>query len=156
LPATTPLVPYSRRVTIWRSLPFGLAAVSLWLSACGGGGGGGGGAAQGSSVPPPGPATPEQTKVARLMNEIAEMTRSRGCEKSQECKAIGVGYTECGPRQYIVYCPRSTEEALLQEKVDELSKLEQAEAKHQSDPLPCRPLPNPEPEVFNGACRAKL
>jgi hypothetical protein len=135
-------------VKTWRSLLLGLAVASLWLSACG--------KPAASGPPPPSPPTPEQSKITRLMGEITEMTRPRGCATSKECKTVGVGYGGCAPRQYIVYCPRNVEEALLQQRLDELSKLEQAEAEHQGEPPPCRPPATPEPEVFEGACRAKL
>jgi hypothetical protein len=91
-----------------------------------------------------------------LQNDILDMTRPRGCAAAQECKSAGLGYGGCGPRQYIVYCPRNIDESLLQQRLDELTKLEQAEAQRQSEPPPCRPPSTPEPEVLDGVCRAKL
>jgi hypothetical protein len=131
-----------------RSLLSGLAAVSLLVSACGG--------PKEPGVPAPGPLTPEQEKIKRLLTEILDLARPSGCAAANECKTAALGFGGCGPRQYVVYCPRNVDAALLQQRLDELSKLEQAEAQRQGEPPPCHPPPAPEPEVLDGICRAKL
>lgn len=142
----------------WRWLPLAFAAVSLGLSACGKPAAGEKAAAEspGPPPPPPAPPTPEQAKITSLLTEIVDMTRPRGCTATKECKSVGVGYGGCGPRQYIVYCPRNVDEARLRERLDELTKLEQAEAARHGEPPPCRPPPTPEPEAVEGVCRAKM
>ncbi len=133
----------------WPWLSPGLVTAALWLSACGA-------PAGAPAPPPPRPGTPEQEKIARLLNEILDLTRPGGCKKAEECKAVGLGYSACGPRNYVVYCPRSVDEAPLQQKLDELSKLEQAEAERQGGQPPCQPPPAPQPETLDGVCRAKI
>ena len=41
-------------------------------------------------------------------------------------------------------------------KIDELTKLEEEDAKHVSDPPPCKQAVAPAPELAEGVCRAKL
>jgi hypothetical protein len=95
-------------------------------------------------------------RLGKLRNEILGLTPPRGCEKVEQCKALGLGYNRCGgPRQYVVYCGQGADEGALQEKTAELLKLEEEEATHQGEPPPCKKMAAPPIELVDGSCRAK-
>jgi len=96
-------------------------------------------------------------RLGKLRNEILALTPPTGCDKAAECKVIGIGYNRCGgPRQHVVYCGKGADEAALQEKTDELRRLEEEEAQLQGEPPPCKKVEPPQVELADRSCRAKI
>lgn len=67
----------------------------------------------------------DQGRVSRLEAEARALARTDGCASSDQCRSAPVGARPCGgPRDYIVYCARTTDSAALYRKLDELRQAE--------------------------------
>ncbi len=105
----------------------------------------------------PSEAAQRTDQLAKLRTEIYTLAEAHGCKAAAGCRVAGIGYNRCGgPRQHVVYCGAATDEVTLTRKIDELTKLEEEDAKHVSDPPPCKQAVAPAPELAEGVCRAKL
>lgn len=63
----------------------------------------------------------EQGRLTKLEAEARALARADGCSSSNECRTAPVGSRPCGgPRDYIVYCARTTDSVALFRKLDEL------------------------------------
>ena len=66
-----------------------------------------------------------QAEVTRLEARLRQLASSDGCDSAGQCKAAPVGERACGgPRDYVVYCTTSTDEARLLAVVDSLKDAE--------------------------------
>ena len=94
--------------------------------------------------------------LSKLRREIADLASPRGCKASAQCKAAPVGYNPCGgPRNYIVYCPLTTDEGALSGKLRELLQAEKERAAKSAPGDRCAPTPAVVAEAASGVCRAK-
>src|SRR5262245_46506865 len=67
----------------------------------------------------------DQGRIARLEADARALARTNGCSSSDQCRTAPVGARPCGgPRDYIVYCARTTDSAALFRKLDELRQAE--------------------------------
>src|SRR5262245_35945548 len=67
----------------------------------------------------------EQGRITRLEAEARALARTDGCSSLDQCRTAPVGSRPCGgPRDYIVYCARTTDSAALFRKLDELRQAE--------------------------------
>ena len=105
---------------------------------------------------------PEQTEqgtdeenIARLEREARSIAKTEGCGSADQCRAVPVGDRACGgPRDYIVYCARTTDSAALYRKLDELKKAEIAFNKKSGAMSTCEFRLPPGVEVSAGQCKA--
>lgn len=108
-----------------------------------------------------GPAKPEQAQALKqqaekLAAEAKTLAKVDGCAKVEECAVAGFGHKACGgPREFIAYCTKTTDEKALLSK---LTELEQAEQKWQTatgEVSTCSLTRRPPPRLEGGQCRTR-
>jgi hypothetical protein len=96
-----------------------------------------------------------QSEVIRLEAKLRNLASATGCDAAAQCKTAPVGDRACGgPREYVVYCPATTDETALLAVVD---SLKQAELRHNEKTgavSTCEFRTPPGVEISEGACRA--
>jgi hypothetical protein len=93
--------------------------------------------------------------LARLERELRALARVTGCDAASQCRSVAVGEKACGgPRAYLVYCPRSTDERALLAKAEELRRAERAWNQANQIVSTCEMLLEPRLELAGGQCRA--
>ena len=102
------------------------------------------------------PGTPAAGTVppsGNLLAEIRALAKPDGCASAGECQSLPVGRKACGgPRDYVVFCPKSTNVATLRAKIAELYRVDEAAAKNSvSD---CMLVTPPRVTLSGGVCRA--
>ena len=87
-----------------------------------------------------------------LLAEIRALAKPEGCATAGDCRTLPVGRKACGgPRMYVVYCPKRTNESALKTKIAELDRVDAEAAKNTvSD---CALVVAPRVTVSGGACR---
>ena len=74
---------------------------------------------------PDAPAAGSEQPSGDLLAQIRALAKPEGCATTGECRSLPVGRKACGgPRTYVIYCPRSTNEAALKAKIAELERLD--------------------------------
>jgi hypothetical protein len=69
-----------------------------------------------------------QAEVARLERRLRDLAIPSGCDSAGQCKTAPIGERACGgPREYVLYCPLTSNEPELLAVVD---SLKQAEMRH--------------------------
>lgn len=69
----------------------------------------------------------DSATVARLEREARALARADGCSAGGDCRAAPLGARPCGgPRDYLVYCARTTDSSALYRKLEELRQAETA------------------------------
>ncbi len=105
--------------------------------------------------PPPTSSAINQATVAKLEAEARALAKTEGCASSGQCKAAPMGSKPCGgPREYIVFCPLTTNELALTRKLDELRVAEERYNRENGLISDCRFVTEPRVEAVNGVCRA--
>ena len=98
----------------------------------------------------------DRALLERLEREARALATTSGCESATSCKAAPVGAKACGgPRGYLVYCVRSTDEPALLAKLDTLQRLEREFNTRHNIISTCEFISPPEVEVAGGVCRAR-
>ena len=91
----------------------------------------------------------------RLEVEARALAKTSGCDQASQCRTAPVGSKPCGgPRGYLVYCPRTTDERALLRKLDELRRAEAERNSREGMMSDCSLTPEPKVEVVGGSCRA--
>lgn len=101
---------------------------------------------------PDAPGAGTDQRSTELFAEIRALAKPEGCASAGQCRSLPIGRKACGgPRAYVVYCPRSTNEGALKAKIAELERVDLEAAKHTvSD---CMLVVAPRIVVSGGACR---
>jgi hypothetical protein len=108
-----------------------------------------------------GPAKPEQAQALKqqaekLATEAKALAKVDGCAKVEECAVAGFGHKACGgPREYIAYCSKTTDEKALQSKLAELEKAEQKWQAETGEVSNCGLTRRPPPRFVEGQCRTR-
>jgi hypothetical protein len=99
---------------------------------------------------------PDDTaRIARLEREARALASPGGCEAASSCRTAPVGSRGCGgPRDYLVYCPASTDTAALQRTLDELARVESAYNEREGVVSTCQLRLPPAVSVSGGRCVA--
>jgi hypothetical protein len=93
--------------------------------------------------------------VDALETELRALAKVEGCTAASQCRSVPVGATPCGgPRAYLPYCPRATDERALLAKARELERAEQEANRANQRVGTCEFLAPPTLELVGGACRA--
>jgi hypothetical protein len=103
---------------------------------------------------PDAPAAGSDQPSGDLLSQIRALAKPEGCATAGECRTLPVGRKACGgPRTYVVYCPKTTNESALKAKIAELDRADAEAAKHtMSD---CAMVLPPKISVSGGACRSQ-
>jgi len=98
----------------------------------------------------------EWAAIGQLEAQAKSLAKTDGCNASDDCATGAIGRKACGsPRDYLVYCKRTTDVAALNAKLEEIVKAEAAyNAKYQVVSTCEMRLP-PEVEASGGSCRAR-
>ena len=105
---------------------------------------------------PPANETP-RARIQRLESEARALARSDGCQTAGECRTAPVGDRPCGgPRDYVVYCSRTTDSVALFRKLDDLARAERAYNVQEGLMSTCEFRMPPEVVLSAGACRAAV
>lgn len=95
-----------------------------------------------------------QSEVTRLEARLRSLASATGCDAAAQCRTAPVGDRACGgPRDYVVYCPASTDEPALLAVVDSLRDAERRLNEATGAVSTCEMRLPPEVEVSAGACR---
>jgi hypothetical protein len=107
--------------------------------------------------PPPASVTEnDQERIARLEREARALAKTDGCSSADQCRAAPVGERACGgPRDYVVYCARTTDSAGLYRKLAELRQAEIEYNKKTGAMSTCEFRTPPELALQGGSCKAR-
>lgn len=104
----------------------------------------------------PHPSESDQDRMARLEREARALAKADGCTSADQCRAAPVGERPCGgPRDYVVYCARTTDSAGLYRKLAELRQAEMAYNKKSGAMSTCEFRTSPEVGISSGSCKAR-
>lgn len=96
-----------------------------------------------------------QAEVERLERRLRELAIAEGCDSSGQCKTAPVGERACGgPREYVVYCPLTTNEPALLAVVDSLKRAEMRHNQVTGAVSTCEYRMPPNMNVVAGSCVA--
>lgn len=94
--------------------------------------------------------------IERLEGQAKALAKVDGCSASADCATGAIGRKACGsPRDYVVYCKKTTDVAALNAKLDEIVKAETAYNTKYQVVSTCEMRLAPEVEATGGSCRAK-
>jgi len=97
-----------------------------------------------------------RAEMTRLEERARALAKVDGCDSVGECKAAPVGERACGgPREYIVYCAVSTDEAALLATLDTLKRTEMRLNEIERAVSTCEYRRPPDLEVVGGSCRVR-
>ncbi|MEX2180199.1 MAG: hypothetical protein WD801_15895 [Gemmatimonadaceae bacterium] len=98
----------------------------------------------------------DSVTIARLEREARALARIDGCGSADQCMTAPVGERPCGgPREYLVFCARTTDTAALNRKLAELRTVETAFNQKTGAMSTCEFREPPPTELVAGACRAR-
>lgn len=105
-------------------------------------------------------ASPEQNadwaKIVAMEDQAKAIVHTDGCASAGDCKTAPVGSRACGgPRYYLVYCSRTTDEAALSRKLAEVAAAERAFNIKYKLASTCEFRMPPAIALVAGACSAK-
>lgn len=135
----------------------GALALAVALAACArqpeaGGTSGGTGAASG----PAAAAESDSVRVAQLEREARALANASGCSTAAQCRTAPVGDRPCGgPRDYVVFCARTTDTVALNRKLAELVAAEREWNRKTGAMSTCEFRMPPDTALVNGSCRAR-
>ena len=97
----------------------------------------------------------DSARVVRLDREARALAKSDGCSSSAQCRAAPVGDRPCGgPRDYVVYCARTTDSVALYRKLAELQSAEREFNRTSGRASTCEFRLPPQTALVGGSCQA--
>ena len=100
-------------------------------------------------------AADDTARIARLELEARALASTGGCDAASSCRAAPVGSRGCGgPRDYVVYCPATTDTTALLRKLEELARVESAHNEREGVISTCQMRLPPPLSVSGGRCVA--
>jgi hypothetical protein len=98
----------------------------------------------------------DSIRLVRLEREARALATTDGCNSLDQCRSAPVGERPCGgPRDYIVYCARTTDSAALYRKLAELRQAEMEYNRKSGLMSTCEFRTPPELALTGGSCRAR-
>jgi hypothetical protein len=98
----------------------------------------------------------DSTRLMRLEREARALAKTDGCSALDQCRSAPVGERPCGgPRDYVVYCARTTDSAALYRKLAELRQAEMEYNRKSGMMSTCEFRMPPELGLSGGTCRAR-
>lgn len=111
---------------------------------------------QKQQAPPDQSVQSDSARVVRLEREARALVKIEGCSSADQCRTAPVGDRPCGgPRDYVVYCARTTDTTTLNRKLAELREAEQELNRKSGAMSTCEFRMPPGTGIVNGACRAR-
>jgi hypothetical protein len=97
-----------------------------------------------------------KTQFEVLTAEARALVKPAGCTAVADCKSVAVGAKACGgPREYWVYCSKTTDAATLTGKLQTAARLEQAYNQLTDAVSDCAAVLPPELQIVGTECKAK-
>ena len=94
--------------------------------------------------------------IQQLEAQARTLAKTDGCSVSSDCAAAALGQKACGgPRDFLVYCRKTTDVQALNAKLDEIVKAETAYNTRYDLISTCEMRVPPLVEASGGSCRAK-
>lgn len=98
----------------------------------------------------------DEARIARLERDARVLAKADGCSSADQCRFAPVGERPCGgPRDYVVYCARSTDSAGLYRKLAELRQAELEFNKKSGAMGTCEFRTPPELAASGGSCGSR-
>ncbi len=144
---TLPAFPPDGRSTRWSRLCLRIATATVVAlsGAC---------ATQPPKADTPTVAESDSAKVVRLEREARAIAKIEGCASAQQCVTAALGERPCGgPREYLVYCARTTDTTALNRKLAELRQAEMEWNRKGGAMSTCEFREPPPTTLVSGVCR---
>lgn len=94
--------------------------------------------------------------LAALEARARRIVNPNGCSSAASCRSAPVGAKACGgPRDFLVFCPLTTDTTALFSTLDELKRLEEQYNRQEGIVSDCMLMMAPELALEGGACVAK-
>lgn len=98
----------------------------------------------------------DSARVSRLEREARALAKTDGCGSLEQCRTAPVGERPCGgPRDYVVYCARTTDTAALNRKLAELRQAEMELNRKSGAMSTCEFRMPPDLALSGGSCRVR-
>jgi mRNA-degrading endonuclease toxin of MazEF toxin-antitoxin module len=98
----------------------------------------------------------DSVRVVRLEREARALAKTDGCGSLEQCRSAPVGERPCGgPREYLVYCVRTTDTSALNRKLAELRQAEMELNTKSGAMSTCEFRTPPGLAISGGSCRAR-
>jgi len=95
-------------------------------------------------------------QIEKLEGDAKALAKVDGCTASADCATGAIGRKACGsPRDFLVYCKKTTDVAALNAKLEEIVKAETAYNTKYQVVSTCELRVAPDVEAVGGSCRAK-
>jgi hypothetical protein len=92
--------------------------------------------------------------LPQMRAEIMAMIGDAKADDVSQCRVIGFGHKPCGgPAEYIAYSAKSSNETVLQQKINSYNKAAEAENIRLGRMSDCAIVPKPEVSLIDGQCR---
>lgn len=92
--------------------------------------------------------------LSKMRAEIMAMIGEARADDVSQCRVVGFGHKPCGgPAEYITYSVKSSNEALLQQKINSYNKAAEAENIRLGRMSDCAIVPKPEVSLIGGQCK---
>lgn len=107
------------------------------------------------ATPDPAVAGSRSARLSALDNQIRTMVGIANADSLEQCRLAEVGRRACGgPEYYIAYSTKVTDEAALQQLIDEYTQLRIEHIHDTQEMSTCEVIPRPQLTIHNGVCRA--
>ena len=98
----------------------------------------------------------DRAAIEKLEAEARAVAKADGCAASSDCRAAPIGVRGCGgPRDFLVYCPKSTDSVSLARKIAAADSAEAAFNTRYKVASTCELRMPPAVEASGGICAAK-
>lgn len=98
----------------------------------------------------------EWKAIEQLEAQARSIAKVDGCNAAADCASGEIGRKACGsPRDYLIYCIRTTDVPALKTKLEEIIKAETAYNQKYNVVSTCEMRLPPALEAAGGSCRAK-
>lgn len=108
---------------------------------------------------PPAQAVSQESEwraIEQLEAQAKSIAKVDGCNASADCASGEIGRKACGsPRDYLIYCTRTTDVPALKTKLEEIIKAEMAYNQKYDVVSTCEMRMPPAVEASAGSCKAK-
>lgn len=92
--------------------------------------------------------------LSKMRAEIMAMIGDAKADDVSQCRVVGFGHKPCGgPAEYIAYSVSSSNETVLQQKINSYNRAAEAENKRLGRMSDCAIVPKPEVRLIGGQCQ---